>query len=99
MGVAANCYTIWIMLTLFSVPRGAAIRLMGHAATVFMLAFASLVVGVPLSIAGCVYSHRSRRVCGVLGIVLNLVVLPVGFVLLYVVARIAGGRVGRIIAV
>ncbi len=90
MGVAANLYIVWMALMLLSVPRGAAIRPMVETATVFAMAFASFLIGLPLSVVGCVHSDRKHRTWGILGIVLNLVVVPIWVVLLQVVAHIAG---------
>jgi len=90
VGMAANCYAIYIMLSLLSVPRGTAIRPMGHAMVLCQLALGSFFLGVPLSAVGCVQSRGSHRIWGVLGILLNLGVFPVGVVLLRVVAHIAG---------
>jgi hypothetical protein len=90
VGLAANCYVIYSTLTLLSIPRGTAIRPMGLVMVLWQLALGSLLLGVPLSAIGCFQSRGWRRIWGVLGILLSLAVLPIGIVLLQVVAHVAG---------
>jgi hypothetical protein len=90
VGIAANGFAIYTILTLLSVPRGAEIRPMGHTMVLWQLALGSLLLGVPLSAIGCFQSRGWRRIWGILGILLNLAVLPVGVVLLRVVTYVAG---------
>lgn len=90
VGIASNGYAIYTTLMLLSIPRGTAIRPMGLAMLLWQLALGSLLLGVPLSAIGCYQSRGSQRMWGILGILLNLVVLPVGVGLLWGVAYVAG---------
>lgn len=90
VGIAANGYAIYTTLMLLSIPRGTAIRPMGLAMLLWQLALGSLLLGVPLSAIGCFQSRGSQRMWAILGILLNLVVLPVGIGLLRGVVHVAG---------
>jgi hypothetical protein len=90
VGIAANCYAIYTTFTLLRVPRGAEIRPMGLAMVLWQLALGSFLLGVPLSAVGCFQSRGWHRIWGILGILLNLAVFPIGVMLLQVVAHLAG---------
>ena len=78
------------MLPLLAVPAGSDIRPMTLAVIVCALALVSLFIGVPLSVVGCYRSRGTHRLWGILGIVLNLAVLPVGSLSMHRIAHFIG---------
>ena len=89
-GVLANLLVIVLNLRFLKVPRGTDYRQMGEAILEGLIAFVTLIVGVPLSykkIAG-------RKQWSILGIMLNLTPMPLGIVLIHLIAYWHGWTLG-----
>ena len=90
VAMTTNVCSMLAMLPLLTVPAGTAIRPMMLAVIICALALASLAVGVPLSVVGLSSNRGMHRLWGILGIVLNLAVFPVGSLLMSLIARVLG---------
>ncbi len=88
--MSTNFCSMLTMLPLLAVPAGSHIRPMMLAVIVCALALMSLIIGVPLSVVGCYRNRGEYRLWGILGIVLNLVVLPVASLLMHLIAHVLG---------
>jgi len=90
LSLATNGCSALAMLPLLAVPRGTAIRPMIIAIIVFVMALVSLLVGVPLSVAALIRRQGKRIPLVIVPFVLNLAVLPVGWLLIYLIAELCG---------
>ena len=74
------------MLSLAGEPRGSAIRPMGHAVLVFLLAALSLAMSLPACLMDLVATTGRRRMLAGLGVLLSVAPLPAGTLTLLAVA-------------
>jgi hypothetical protein len=90
VAMTTNSCSMFAILPLLTVPAGSDIRPMMLAVIICALALLSLSIGVPLSVVGCFAGRGAHRFWGVLGIVLNLAVLPVGVLSMHLIAHVIG---------
>jgi hypothetical protein len=88
-GVLGCSAAIAMMLPIAFMPKGTWGRLMLHAAAGFGIAVTSLVVGIPSCISDK-KDGQSKRTLAILGIILNLLVLPLNIASMHAFADISG---------
>jgi hypothetical protein len=86
-GILGNGIVIAYSLPFFAVPRGSGIRPMGWAALMFLIAFWTLIVGLPFSLIS--FKSCSKRV-SIISLLLSLTPLPLASTLLHLIAAICG---------
>ena len=83
-----------IMLTmlpmLFFATPGSGIRPMDQSVLIFLAGVIGLFVGVPASVAGMFLGRGRQRWLGVLGVMLNLIIFPIGVLAMELVAWAMG---------
>ena len=85
-GFVAAMIVLTMLPLLFIVTPGSGIRLMGQSALIFLAGAIGLFLGVPVSVAGMLIRRGQQGRLGNLGVVLNLIIVPVGIAATLLVA-------------
>lgn len=95
LGLVLNAFVAaMLVLTmlpmLFIATPGVGIRPMGQAVLIFLAGIIGLFVGVPASVVGIFLGRGRQGWLGVLGVLLNLIILPIGVLTMVLLAWAMG---------